>query len=466
MSVSLDAFDTPSFRNRWLCHVLPAFAYYLVTCLCVLVVLGLRPMLRVLMGFVASSLSSASSMALRRSLLWRFCSMPTMRFCLESVVTGLLVGPLVCWSFVLAELLPLALSGITRLEAGLLTLLALQVACLRFNAATVESRSVFVPCSSHIWVVNLNGRWCQLHMSYLRTLGHVYEHVADETGVPSCWLRVYLNGRLCPQHMLMSEIGPGAVLRVRAYPLKGEVARDMESFRTFLATLLIARGVPQDVLAKRIQITLDKVPLTAIRQVTSSENPWGSLKSVCNEYMIRILQPDELKAYSDMRELQKQSNSLLPKGPARSGEVGPGSGKVRAISRPSLPAVHATDVDPRAVHVDVQHFRVPDGGGLVRRDSLKFPSDGPGLCVMQLDHIMPYLPPRPIHLDATIVFVISRLAPGVGKFIELPACDEHGRPILVPGTIVQFGSVVAEFVASCPSVDFEPVPATPVEIKS
>ena len=85
--------------------------------------------------------------------------------------------------------------------------------------------------------------------------------------------------------------------------------------------------------------------------------------------------------------------------------------------------------------------------------------------VMLFDSIMPYLPPRPFHLDATVVLVTGRMAPAIGKFVELPASEEDVQPILVPGTVVQFGSVVADFVASCPSVNFNPIPATPVELK-
>ena len=366
------------------------------------------------------------------------------------------VGPLVSWCIAIAE---------PSVDAGLLVLGSLQVACLRLSAKGPRLLSNTSSGSIDIWVVGLDGHLHQLRASPSSSVELVHGHVAELIRVPSQQFCFCQNGRLCQLDLLLSEIGHGAVLRVRAFPLRGGVARDLESLKTFLATLLISHGVPQDVLPKRIQTIVDKVPVSSLRHVASNENPWNTLKSICNDHMVRILQPEELKAYSEMRKLQKQSSSLLPRGLARGCEGGHQSGKSSASSRAPLPAVHATEVDPKTMHVDVQHFRVPDGGGLLRRDSDKFPSDGPGLYVMQLDHIMPYLPPRPIHLDATVVFVLGRLAPGAGKFIELPACDAHGRPILVPGTIVQFGGVAAEFVASCPSVDFEPVPATPVEIK-
>ena len=43
--------------------------------------------------------------------------------------------------------------------------------------------------------------------------------------------------------------------------------------------------------------------------------------------------------------------------------------------------------------------------------------------------------------------------------------DAHNNPILVPGTVVQFGGVDATFAVQCPSVDFRPTPSTPVEVK-
>ena len=132
--------------------------------------------------------------------------------------------------------------------------------------------------------------------------------------------------------------------------------------------------------------------------------------------MIRILLPEELHAHSEMRRLQKQSDSLLPKGRGK-GKGSVKTGASRSSSRAPLPAVLTSNSDPRSVHVDVQHFRVPDAGALVRRDPLKFPSDGPGLYIMLLEQIMPYLPPRALHLDATVVFVLGRLAPGLGKFV-------------------------------------------------
>ena len=386
-------------------------------------------------------------------------------FIVELLVTGLVLGPLVCWGIVLAELLLLLLPCLTAVELGLLVLWIVQASCLRLYARERQLRSQPAPCPIHMWIVGFKGQLHQLRAPSHSTVECVREHVAELTGMPPETFCVFHNGSLCSLDMLLRELGHEAVLRVRAFPLRGGAARDVESLKTFLATLLISHGVPQDALPKRVQAILDKVPVSALRQVASSENPWNALKSICNDHMIRILQPDELQAYSEMRKLQKHGSSLLPKGLGKGSVVERRSSKPSSSSRLPLPAVHASDIDAKSVHVDVQHFHVPDGGGLVRRDSHKFPSDGPGLYVMQLDHIMPYLPPRPIHLDATVVFVIGRLAPGVGKFIELPACDEHGRPILVPGTVVQFGSVVAEFAASCPSVEFDPVPATPVEVK-
>ena len=102
---------------------------------------------------------------------------------------------------------------------------------------------------------------------------------------------------MCTNAQLLSDIGCGAVLRMRTFPLQGGVGRDVESLKTFLATLLISHGVPQDVLQHRIGTSLDKVSLFTLRQATSSDNPWASLK------IALILQPEELKAYSDGRKL-------------------------------------------------------------------------------------------------------------------------------------------------------------------
>ena len=112
-------------------------------------------------------------------------------------------------------------------------------------------------------------------------------------------------------------------------------------------------------------------------------------------------------------------NWLLPKGNGRGSHARLSSA---TSARSNLPTVHVTDINPKLVHVDVQHFRVPEGGGLVRRDSLKFPFDGPGLYVMLLDNIMPYLPPRPLHLDATVVFVTGHMAPGIDALSRDSLC--------------------------------------------
>ena len=427
-------------------------------CAAFLVLVSLRPMLRTMIRHAAGQTGKESRLKVRQSMLWRFGTMPWPRFVIEVVLTGLLMGPLVCWSIVVSDFGCLVLATATCGDVGLFLLCALQEIAVRRRMRPVECNA----WSVQLWIVNPSGQHLQLDLAPTCTVEQVQLAVAEITGIPTQWLRMSHNGRLCTNAQLLSDIGCGAVLRVRAFPLKGGVGRDVESLKTFLATLLISHGVPQDVLQHRIGTILDKVSLSTLRQVASSDNPWASLKSACNDHMIRILQPEELKAYSDRRKLAKQSDSLLPKGSGRGRHAGLSSSK---SARSNLPTVHVTDIDPKLVHVDVQHFKVPEGGGLVRRDSLKFPSEGPGLYVMLLDSIMPYLPPRPLHLDATVVFVIGRLAPGIGKFVELPASDEHGRPILVPGTVVQFGSVVADFVASCPSVDFNPIPTTPVELK-
>ena len=392
--------------------------------------------------------------------LWMFCAMPSQRFVAELALTGLLAGPLTCWIIVIGELL--AITG----AAGLLLMVQLLTTSIGRRAMCDSRESASSACRGtvQIWVVGLNGRLALLRVHPLCSLELVLRTCSEHYGVPVCWLRVLHDGKLCQLSDVVCDFHPDPVFRLRAFPLQGGAPKDVESLKTFFATLLIAHGVPQDVLPKRIQTILDKVPISSLRTVASSENPWNALKGVCNDHMIRILLPEELHAHSEMRRLQKQSDSLLPKGRGK-GKGSVKTGASRSSSRAPLPAVLTSNIDPRSVHVDVQHFRVPDAGALVRRDPLKFPSDGPGLYIMLLEQIMPYLPPRALHLDATVVFVLGRLAPGLGKFVEMPAADAQNKPILVPGTIVQFGAVNAEFAVSCPSVDFSPTPSTPVEVK-
>ena len=391
--------------------------------------------------------------------------MPSQRFVAELALTGLLAGPLTCWGIVICELLAITGAAGLLLMGQLLTT-SVGRRTMRDSRVCTSSASLASPRSGtiQIWVVGLNGRFASLRVHPMCPLEMVLRTCSEPHGVPVCWLRVSHDGKLCQLSDVVCDFGPDPVFRLRAFPLKGGAPKDVESLKTFFATLLIAHGVPQDVLPKRIQTILDKVPISSLRTVASSDNPWSALKGVCNDHMIRILLPEELHAHSEMRKLRKQSDSLLPKGRGKGKGSGPG-GASRSSSRVPLPAVLTSKIDPRSVHVDVQHFRVPDDGVLVRRDPLKFPSDGPGLYIMLLEQIMPYLPPRALHLDATVVFVLGRLAPGLGKFVEMPAADAQNKPILVPGTIVQFGAVNAEFAVRCPSVDFSPTPSTPVEVK-
>jgi site-specific DNA-cytosine methylase len=227
------------------------------------------------------------------------------------------------------------------------------------------------------------------------------------------------NGQLLDPALKFRDVNNELVLEFRICPLLGGAKADKnEAMKNKLRTMLVDRGVPEDVVGERVSGLLSKVAQDKLNALGDNNDPntWKNLKELASAAQFRLITPAELKTF--------QQNARKSK---------PNEAKEEKRSKRFTPEAHAIRVDPA-------HFQA-DGQPVTLIEASRFGPDQTGLCIVTPTEARQCLQCGAKSCDPLALLVIGDGVQNFGSPFTLPAHLVNGSPVIVRACLLQCGDV-------------------------
>eukprot|EP00438_Fugacium_kawagutii_P000474 Skav217127 [mRNA] locus=scaffold783:404163:414538:+ [translate_table: standard] len=266
---------------------------------------------------------------------------------------------------------------------------------------------------------------------------------------------VVANGKGIDPHTQLQHIAETAILDVRACCLPGG-GKNQDATAKSLQQMLLARGVPDDVVASRIALIKSKIQPSELATIVSMDpvKAWTALKSMASDQKVRLVTVAELKQFQ-----QSQRQNKTKGGAASSSSTGkpPNTNGTKPKDSKKAPKVS------KVVNIDPSHF-VADGYKLNLITEAQWGPDATGLLVTTPEAAMKRLPVTVLSPDPLAAIVMtSNPFQGIAPVL-VPAVDETGQPTLASVAVVNFGEVVVACTPSLPTADLPAIQTSIIEV--
>jgi hypothetical protein len=239
--------------------------------------------------------------------------------------------------------------------------------------------------------------------------------------------------------MKINETAEDEVLSFRICPLLGGMKVDV---KTRITNMLVARGVPKEKVDDRVKDLISKVPIEKFKNNLPDDAFWVQVKTCASEAKFRLISLDELKAFQNANRKGKDK-------PAAS------SKDVEKKAEPFL-------ADANKMVIDASHFSA-DGKDVSLLETTRFGPDQTGVCVVNPEDAKMWINQGVKSCDPLALFVVGKGSQNFGEVFSVPAHTTNGLPVIVQGSLVQFGDVPIQFNLKIPSVVVEQVASTTIE---
>ena len=251
---------------------------------------------------------------------------------------------------------------------------------------------------------------------------------------------VMIDGKLIDPRVKLGVIEKDKVLTFRAAPLLGGAKEKDKDVKKILTDQFSSRGVPEDLIAARVDGFLSKVSADKVRTHSGETwaRQWVSIKSLANESRFRLITTDELRAFQNRKKSEKPQDSAS----TLSTKSSTGS----SISQKANSEQSAKKLNLTEIHLDLSYFKAGDSS-LKQLQSEEFGPDGCGITVMHIDSAQKFLPVKRLSADPLAIVAIGSQNRNDQTIRMAPAMNAKNEPILVPFTIFNFGDTEVVFSA-------------------
>ena len=232
---------------------------------------------------------------------------------------------------------------------------------------------------------------------------------------------------------------PESVLSFRICPLLGGGKTDA---KVRITEMLKSKGVPDDKVDERVKGLFAKVSQDKFKLNQSDDAFWMQVKSLASENKYRLITHEELKAF--------QSAHRKGKAPSNSSESKPKIQNEKFL------------VDASRIVIDATHFSANDEK-IQLIEAARFGPDQTGVCVVNPNEAKKWTAYGVKSCDPLALLVVGKGCHEFGEVFNIPAHSTSGTPIIVQGSLVQYGDIPVQFDLQIPSVVVDQVASTAIE---
>ena len=237
------------------------------------------------------------------------------------------------------------------------------------------------------------------------------------------------NAKLIDPRTIFRETCPEAVLEFRCCALPGGVKDKPEDIKKQLIILLKDKGVPGEKVGERAAGIIEKIGVEKVKNALGQAPVpcWNQLKSLANTAKVRMIHPDELKAFQrDVRQQNikdKVSNEPNPKKPK---------------------TIEPETLDIGDMNIACENFQA-NGKGVNLIPINQFGKDACGLAIVTKDQVGNFLPTSVLSCDPLALLVIGYPAVPGHTLISVAATKTKGTPVMLPATLLNYGEEKIEY---------------------
>ena len=248
------------------------------------------------------------------------------------------------------------------------------------------------------------------------------------------------NGMVLDPALKFRDVSREMVLDFRVCPLMGGAKDKMDPVKTKLKSMLVERGVPEEVVGERVAGLMAKVSHDKLSAVGDAQDSttWRTVKEIASAAQYRLITPAELKMFQQKARKNKPSAET-------------GDKKAKKFT----PEAHAIQVDPTHVHADGQPVALIEPS--------RFGLDQTGLCIVTPSEAKQCLQCGAKSCDPLALLVVGEGVQNFGKPFSLPAHLVNGSPVVVRACLLQCGDVHIEFRLQLPMAEVTQMESTVIE---
>ncbi len=235
------------------------------------------------------------------------------------------------------------------------------------------------------------------------------------------------------------------VISCRFFPLKGgakgegklKVSNQVKAFE-FMSEQLSKRGVPKEAIAERARKVVTAVSVDFVVKTMDSGDFWQQLKSEASKQMVRLILPNELKAWQQLKRAENRQEQ----------------NKGKKVVNPAF--------NPKDLVLHVKDFQA-DGKAVpwISEDAIK--PDSTGVCLLAPASAKHFLPPKKLSPDGLAIVTLGVLIPTAPQ-IQFLVSSNTGEDHVVRGNIFQFGDTQVIHCLACPTANVQEVASSVLEV--
>ena len=292
-----------------------------------------------------------------------------------------------------------------------------------------------------------------------------FNHRATPMDLPGCWTLVQLvatqflstnctqtviclvGGKHVDPRLRVDQIPEDAVITIRACPLPGGAKKS--NLHSKLRQVLVARGVPDSGVDKRIENIVANISPGKLHEIESEEDEqfWQHLKQLASQVHVRLVTATELRDFQKLKRVTARTSE-----PASSSSNVP---KKAAAEGGRLPKLDDLTFDS-------SHF-VACGATVDIIPAQKYGPDACGVAVMTVEQARKHVDDGVISVDPLAILAVGHQEHLLGTLLQVPAFRKNGMPLIVPACLIQCGDESVEFQANIPSAETPTVEAVTME---
>ena len=292
-----------------------------------------------------------------------------------------------------------------------------------------------------------------------------FNHRATPLDLPGCWTLVQLvatqflstnctqtliclvGGKHVDPRLRVDQIPEEEVIAIRVCPLPGGAKKT--NLHSKLRQVLVARGVPDSGVDKRIESIVANIPAGKLQGIESEEDEpfWQHLKQSASQVHVRLVTAVELRDFQKLKRVT-----------ARTSEPASSSSNVTRKTNAEgewLPKLEDLTFDS-------SHFVACDADVEII-PAQKYGPDACGVALMTVEQARKHVDDGIISVDPLAILAVGHQAHQLGTLLQVPAFRKNGAPIIVPACLIQCGDDCVEFRANIPSAETPMVEAVTME---